>query len=139
MPGKDSSNLRPQVATEGLRFDRRQYNWNIKYSGGLGKRHSVVDDSLAIEIACSKQHLALMVDQRHDAIVRRQESFFTQFWTTVVLNHDYSLLLEVNGLCMAFPPSSLPKGGYAAAKGVVVLKKFRFLRCKLEITLYFRK
>jgi hypothetical protein len=27
------------------------------------------DDSL-VEITCSKQHLALMVDQRHDAIVR---------------------------------------------------------------------
>src|ERR1700679_1422544 len=137
MPGKDSSNLRPQVATEGLSFDRRQYNWNIKYSGGLGKRHSVVDDSLAIEIACSKQHLALMVDQRHDAVVWSQESLFTQFWTTVVLNHDFSLLSEVNGLCKTFPPSTHRKGGHAAANRVVVLKTVRLLRCKIEITFYY--
>ena len=48
------------------------------------KCHGVVDDSLAVEIACSKQHLALMVDQRHDAIVRSQESLLAQFWTIAV-------------------------------------------------------
>jgi hypothetical protein len=76
----------------------------------------------------------LVVNQGDDAIVRSQESLFTQFWTTVLLNHDFSLLLEVNGLCKTFPPSTHPKGGYAAAKRVVVLKKCRFLRCKIEIT-----
>jgi hypothetical protein len=30
------------------------------------------------------QHLALMVDQRHDAIVRSQESLLTQFCTIAV-------------------------------------------------------
>jgi hypothetical protein len=34
--------------------------------------------------AFSKQHLALMVDQRHDAIVRSQESLLAQFWTISV-------------------------------------------------------
>src|ERR1700691_2770040 len=40
---------------------------------------------------------------------------------------------------MAFPSSTHRKGGYAAAKRVVALKKVRFLRCKLEITLYFKR
>jgi hypothetical protein len=32
-PHFSGMNLRPQVATEGLCFDRRYYNWNIKLSG----------------------------------------------------------------------------------------------------------
>src|SRR6266850_210613 len=78
------SQLRPRVPAEGLRLDRCQNHRYIEHSCGFPERHGVVDDSLAVEIACSKQHLALMVDQRHDAIVRSQESLLTQFWTIAV-------------------------------------------------------
>src|SRR6266478_2838047 len=65
-----SSQLRPHIPAEGLRFDGCQNHRYIEHSCSFSECHGVVDDSLAIEIACSKQHLALMVDQRHDAIVR---------------------------------------------------------------------
>src|SRR6266446_5051013 len=64
------SQLRPHIPAEGLRLDGGQNYGHIEYPCGLSECHGVVDDSLAVEIACSKQHLALMVDQRHDAIVR---------------------------------------------------------------------
>src|SRR5713101_1348854 len=76
--------LGPHVPAEGLRLDRRQNHGYIEHPCGFPERHGVVDDSLAVKIACSKQHLALMVDQRHDAIVRSQESLLTQFWTIAV-------------------------------------------------------
>src|SRR5882757_8525007 len=76
--------LRPHIPAEGLRLDRCQNHRYIEHSCGFPERHGVVDDSLAVEIARSKQHLALMVDQRHDAIVRSQESLLTQLWTIAV-------------------------------------------------------
>src|SRR5882672_3359036 len=69
-PREYGSQLRPHISAEGLRLDRGQNYGHIEYPCGLSECHGVVDDSLAVEIACSKQHLALMVDQRHDAIVR---------------------------------------------------------------------
>src|SRR6266404_5805557 len=84
LPREYGSQLRPHIPAEGFRLDRGQYHRYIKYSCGLADRNGVVDDSLAVEIACSKQHLALMVDQRQDAIVRSQESLLAQFWTIAV-------------------------------------------------------
>src|SRR6266853_2030667 len=84
LPREYGSQLRPHIPAEGLRLDRGQNYGHIEYPCGLSECHGVVDDSLAVEIACSKQHLALMVDQRHDAIVRSQESLLTQFWTIAV-------------------------------------------------------
>src|ERR1700745_2285196 len=84
LPREYGSQLRPHVPAEGLCLDRRQNHRYIEHPCGLSKCHGIVDDSLAVEIACSKQHLALMVDQRHDAIVRSQESLLTQFWTIAV-------------------------------------------------------
>ena len=46
------------------------------------QRIHAIDNPLAVGTADSKQHLWLMVDQRHNAIVRSQESLFTQFGTT---------------------------------------------------------
>src|SRR6266404_8801907 len=68
-PREYGSQLRPHVPAKGLRLDRCQNHRHIEHSCGFSECHGVVDDSLAVEIACSKQHLALMVDQRHDAIV----------------------------------------------------------------------
>src|SRR6202030_3535896 len=73
--------LRPHVPAEGLGLLCCQDHRYIEHSCGFPERHGAVDDSLAVEIACSKQHLALMVDQRHDAIVRSQEYLLAQFWT----------------------------------------------------------
>src|SRR6202047_2276469 len=67
LPREYCSQLRPHIPAEGLRLDGGQNYGHIEYPCGLPDRHGVVDDSLAVEIACSKQHLALMVDQRHDA------------------------------------------------------------------------
>src|SRR6266853_3106351 len=78
------SQLRPHIPAEGLGLDRCQNHGHIEHPCGFSECHGVVDDSLAVEIACPKQHLALMVDQRHDAIVRSQESLLTQFWTIAV-------------------------------------------------------
>src|SRR6266852_6458986 len=78
------SQLRPHIPAEGFGLDRGQNYGHIEYPCGLSECHGVVDDSLAVEIACSKQHLALMVDQRHDAIVRSQEAPLTQFWSIAV-------------------------------------------------------
>ena len=83
-PRKYGSQLRPHIPAEGLRLDRGQNYGHIEYPCGFSECHGVVDDSLAVEIACSKQHLALMVDQRHDAIVRSQEPLLTRFWTIAV-------------------------------------------------------
>src|SRR6266568_3805 len=81
---KYGSQLRPHVPAEGLRLDRCQNHRYVEHPCSFSECHGVVYDSLAVEIACSKQHLALMVDQRHDAIVRSQESLLTQFWTIAV-------------------------------------------------------
>src|SRR6266481_4193865 len=84
LPREYGSQLRPHIPAEGLRLNCCQNYRYIEHPCGFSQCHGVVDDSLAVEIACSKQHLALMVDQRHDAIVRSQESLLTQFWTIAV-------------------------------------------------------
>src|SRR5712664_4692563 len=84
LPREYGSQLRPHISAKGLRLDRCQNHGHIENPCGLSECHGVVDNSLTVEIACSKQHLALMVDQRHDAIVRSQESLLTQFWTISV-------------------------------------------------------
>src|SRR5260370_675152 len=84
LPREYGSQLRPHIPAEGLGLDRGQNHRYIEHPCGFSECHGVVDDSLAVEIACSKQHLALMVDQRHDAIVRSQESLLAQFWTIAV-------------------------------------------------------
>src|SRR5713226_2884243 len=84
LPREYGSQLRPHIPAEGLRLDRCQNYRYIEHPCGFSECHGVVYDSLAVKIACSEQHLALMVDQRHDAIVRSQESLLTQFWTIAV-------------------------------------------------------
>src|SRR6266436_4838871 len=84
LPREYGSQLRPHVPAKGLRLDRCQNHRYIEHPCGFSECHGVVYDSLAVKIACSEQHLALMVDQRHDAIVRSQESLLTQFWTIAV-------------------------------------------------------
>src|SRR6266446_9779341 len=84
LPREYGSQLRPHIPAEGLRLNCCQNHRYIEHPCGFSECHGVVDDSLAVEIACSKQHLALMVDQRYDTIVRSQESLLTQFWTIAV-------------------------------------------------------
>jgi len=43
--------------------------------------HGVVNDRLSIEVADSEQHLRLIVNQRDNAVVGRQESFLAEFVT----------------------------------------------------------
>ena len=81
---KDRSNLWPEVSAERFRFDCRQHDGHVEYTGRLGERDRVVDDRLAIEVAGPEQHLRLMVDQRHDAIVGSQEPLLTQLWASAV-------------------------------------------------------
>src|SRR6202795_1061680 len=84
LPREYGSQLRPHIPAEGLRLDCGQNHRYIEHPCSFSECHGVVDDSLAVEIACSKQHLALIVDQRHDAIVRSQKSLLTQLWTIAV-------------------------------------------------------
>src|SRR5258707_593855 len=58
LPREYGSQLRPHVPAEGFGLDRGQNHGHIEYPCGLSECHGVVDDSLAVEIACSKQHLA---------------------------------------------------------------------------------
>src|SRR6266853_28690 len=66
LPREYGSQLRPHISAKGLRLDRCQNHGHIENPCGLSECHGVVDNSLTVEIACSKQNLALMVDQRHD-------------------------------------------------------------------------
>jgi len=84
LPRKDGSNLWPEVSAERFRFHRRQNDRHVEHAGGLGEGDRVVDDRLAIEVAGPEQHLRLMVDQRHDAIVGSQESLLTQLGAIAV-------------------------------------------------------
>src|SRR5882757_3154914 len=84
LPREYGSQLRPHIPAEGLRLDCGQNHRYIEHPCGFSECHGVVDDSLAIEIACSKQHLALMVDQRHDAIIWSQESLLAKLGTISV-------------------------------------------------------
>src|SRR5712671_5588473 len=54
LPRKYGSQLRPHIPAEGLRLDRCQNYRYIEHPCGFSERHGVVDDSLAVEIACSK-------------------------------------------------------------------------------------
>src|SRR5437016_1174307 len=85
LAGKDRPELRPHVSAERLRFDSREYNRQFEYSCGLSERDHAIDNPLAVGIADSEQHLWLMVDQRHNAIGRSQNSLFTQFGATCEL------------------------------------------------------
>src|SRR5579862_690740 len=84
LPREYGPQLRPHIPAKGFRLDCGQNHRHIEHPCGFSECHGVVNDSLAVEIARSKQHLALMVDQRHDAIVRSQDSLLTQFWTIAV-------------------------------------------------------
>src|SRR5260370_4568493 len=84
LPREYGAQLRPHIPAEGLRLDRRQNHRYIEHPCSFSDCHRVVDDSLAGEISCAKEHFALMVDQRHDAIARSQESLLTQLWTIAV-------------------------------------------------------
>src|SRR5260370_19430550 len=77
--GIHRSELRPHISAERLRFDRREYNRQFEYSCGLSERDHAIDNPLAVGIADSEQHLWLIVDQLHNAIVRTPEPPFTQF------------------------------------------------------------
>jgi len=46
-----------------------------------------VNDLLAIKVTRSEQHLWLVIDQRHDAVVGREKSFFAALRCSVILRH----------------------------------------------------
>src|SRR6185369_4896905 len=78
---KDSLYLGPDIPAEAFRLYRSEHDWDIEYLGSLRECHCVVYDRLTIEVADSEQHLRLMVNQRDNAVVRSQESFFAEFVT----------------------------------------------------------
>jgi hypothetical protein len=81
--------LRPHVAAKGIRFDCGEHHRHIKHSGSFRKSDGVVNDCLSVEIRRSKEHLWLVVDERHHAIVWGQQTLFTSFCSTVVLRHHF--------------------------------------------------
>ena len=78
--GVDGLELRPHVPTIAFRFDSGEHYGSLKYSGGFRQCHDIVNDSLTIEVADSEQHLWLMIDQRHNAIVRESRVPFHSVW-----------------------------------------------------------
>ena len=77
LTGKDRLELRPDVAAEALGFDRGQHNRHVEDSRRLGEGDGAVDDRLPVEVRGSEQHLGLMIDERHNTVVRCEESFFS--------------------------------------------------------------
>ena len=86
---KDRLELRPHVAAEGLGFDGGQHNRHVEDPRRLCQGDRAVDDRLTIEIRGSEEHLRLVIDERDDAIVGREQSFFAALYATVVLRHRY--------------------------------------------------
>ena len=83
--GKDRFELRPHVPAEALRLDGSQHNRHFEDARCLTKGDGVVDDGLPVEIRSSEQHLGLMVDERHDTVIRCQESFFAPLLESICL------------------------------------------------------
>src|SRR6266699_884066 len=73
LAGKYRAELRPHVPAKRFRLDGREDYRHIEHPRGFSECHCVVDNGLPIEVADAKQHLWLMVDQRHNAVVRCQE------------------------------------------------------------------
>jgi hypothetical protein len=90
LAGKYRSELRPHISAERLRFDRREYNRQFEHSCGFGERHRVIYNGLTIKVAYPKQHLWLMIDERHNAIVWSEQPFFTTLWTNIAWTHFHS-------------------------------------------------
>src|SRR4029077_9503754 len=76
---KNGFELRPHIAAVGLGFHRRQDNRNVENPSRLGEGYRVVDDRLPVEIRSCEQHLRLMVDERHYAVVGSEQTFFATF------------------------------------------------------------
>src|SRR5215470_6295015 len=70
---KHRAELRPDVSAERFRFDSREHNRQSEHSRGFAQCYGIVDNRLTIEVAYPEEHLWLMIDQRHDAIVGGQE------------------------------------------------------------------
>jgi hypothetical protein len=64
--------LGPHISAERLRFDSREYNRQFEHPRSLSECDHAVDNRLAIDVAYPEKHLWLMVDKRHNAIVRCQ-------------------------------------------------------------------
>ena len=79
--GKMAWSCGPDIPAKAFRFDGGKHNGNVEYSDGFRESHDVVNDSLTVKVAGSEQHLWLMVDQRHNAILRSQQPLFAEFWT----------------------------------------------------------
>jgi hypothetical protein len=93
---EDGLNLRPEIAAETLGFHRAEDHRDLENPGGFRERHIVVDNRLAVKIGNAEEHLGLEIDNRHHAVVRGQQPFFTPLRTTTGLRHDF-LLLDVWG------------------------------------------
>ena len=79
MNWKNSFELRPHIAAEGLGFHSGQDNRNVENPSRLAESYRVVDDRLAVEIRGSEQHLRLMVDECDRAIVGSKQTFLAAF------------------------------------------------------------
>jgi hypothetical protein len=73
-------NLRPQIAAETFGFNGGENDGYIENPGGFRKRHgAIINDGLPVEIGSAKEHLRLVVDQRHHAVVCGQQTFIAPF------------------------------------------------------------
>src|SRR3984957_4172421 len=81
---KYSSELRPHVAAKSFRFDCGEHHRHIKHSGSFRKSDGIVNDCLSVEVRCSKEHLWLMVNKRHNTVIRRKKSLLAKLGTISV-------------------------------------------------------
>ena len=96
MVWEDGLELRPDIPAKAFRFDGGEHDRNVEYSGAFRECHDVVNDSLTVKVAGSEQHLWLMVDQRHNAILRSQQPLFAEFWTYLAWAHSIPPLKSLN-------------------------------------------
>jgi len=82
--------LGPEIPGKAVRLYRREHDRYLEDAGGLGEGDGIVDDRLTIEIRDAEKHLRLMVDERDDAIVLSQETFFTALGMAIGGRHGPS-------------------------------------------------
>src|SRR5258705_4074770 len=79
-----SSELRPHVPAKSFCFDCGEHHRHIKHAGRFRKSNGIVNDCLSVEIRCSKEHLWLMINERHNTVIRCKKSFLAELGTVPV-------------------------------------------------------
>src|SRR5438477_5498003 len=72
--GEDVAQRRPGVAAEALGLDAGENHRHAKQLRRLGEHQGIVEHRLAVDIGHAEDHLWLVVDQQHRAVLRREQT-----------------------------------------------------------------